>query len=118
MSVDPIENLLKLSDTMQGLPDGPQAGFEYADADWRDIATRAARELGRTEHPFTVDSLRRWGVPDPDKPERWGALFAGLARQKIIQFHGLALHRGPGGRVSAIRVWVGGPEAVKDRQAA
>lgn len=111
MNRDPITELLKLDDTLKGLSDGLQAARAYTDERWSDHATRVARQLAQAGHPFTVDDLKRHGVPDPEKHHQWGALMAGLAKQHIIELHGLALHRTRGGNISAVRQWIAGPQA-------
>ena len=117
MTSDSLDDLLKLSNALPGLPDGLQAAYAYSDEEWRDKATAVARKLAQAGEPFTVDDLRRHGVPDPTKHQHWGSLIAGLSYAKIIELHGLALHRSPGGAVEAVRVWIGGPEAFEEQAA-
>lgn len=118
MSADPIDKLYRLDGVLQGRPDGLQASYEYSDDEWRTQAEQVAYKLAQAGAPFTVDDLRKHGVPDPDKPQRWGSLIAALATLKVIELEGLALHRSPGGAIEAVRVWVGGPAAYSREQAA
>lgn len=106
---DALSNLLKLGSdsTLTGLSDGVQAGYEYADQDWMGRAERTARALASFGDPFTVDDLRNHGVPEPDKPQRWGSLFAALRAKGVVRLHGLALHRTQSGESRSLRVWVG-----------
>ena len=83
------------------------AGFEFSPEGWRTDAELVLLHLAEGGDVFTVDNLRELGVPDPDKPQRWGALIAVMQRRGIIEFAGLHLHRITAGDVQAIRQWKG-----------
>ena len=106
---DALSELLKIgsSSTLTGLSDSVQAAFEYADRDWKALAVETARSLASVGEPFTVDDLRRMGVPEPDKPQRWGSLFAALRAQGVVALYSLTLHRTQSGECRSLRVWIG-----------
>lgn len=106
---DSLGRLLRIDDD-SSLPehsDGLQAAFAFSADEWRTDAIQVATELAKTGEPFTIDDLRRNGVPDPDKPQRWGSLIAALKAIDVIRFHSLTLHRQPSGDQVGLRVWVG-----------
>jgi len=94
---------------MPGAPDGLQAAAAYAPEDWALTAPREAVALAASRRPFTVDTLRRRGVPEPDTFVRWGALFSLLQRRGIITATGWASRHGNDGE-RAVRVWTGTEE--------
>lgn len=106
---DALSKLLKIGSgsTLTGLSDSVHAAFEYADQDWKFLAVETARSLASTGEPFTVDDLRRLGVPEPDKPQRWGSLFAALRVQGVVGLYSLTLHRTQSGESRSLRVWIG-----------
>lgn len=109
MTTDPIDRLLKI-DAQSSLPghaDGLQASLAYSPEDWLRQATVTAKKLAQTGQPFTVDTIRREGVPDPDIPNRWGSLIASLAQTRVIEFHGLEIHTPKRGGPVPVRVWIG-----------
>ena len=118
MNGDSIDKLYRLDNRLQGRADGLQAAYAYSDEEWRTQAEQVAYKLAQAGEPFTVDDLRKHGVPSPRKPQHWGSLIAALAASKVIELHGLALHRAPGGAIEAVRVWTGGPAAHSREQAA
>lgn len=106
---DSLNNLLKLDADLilAGLPDGIQAAYTFAPEKWRAYCERVIYELAETGEPFTVDSLRRYGVPEPDKTVRWGSIFATMSKRGLIEVVGVHLHQAAGGGISAIREWRG-----------
>ncbi len=108
---DSLEALLKLDVTpsLQGLPDGIQAAYVFCPEEWRAECERVIRELATTEQVFTVDTLRRHGVAEPDKTVRWGSVFAAMSKKGIIEQVGVHLHQAAAGGISAIREWRGTP---------
>lgn len=84
-----------------------------ADAWWRSCAELALVYLARCGAPFSADDLTDLGVPDPDHPNRWGALFrAACSRGEIVPV-GFTVSRRPSRRGGVVRVWAGvGSEAV------
>ena len=106
---DSLNNLLKLDSEsiVTGLPDGIQAAYTFAPEEWRAECEHVIRELAQTGQPFTVDSLRRHGVQEPDKPVRWGSVFASMKKRGVIEQTGVHLHQAAAGGISAIREWRG-----------
>lgn len=113
---DSLKTLLKLDSEsiLTGLPDGIQAAYEFAPEEWRAECERVIRELAATGQVFTVDTLRRHGVKEPDKPVRWGSVFASMRNRSVIEQVGLQLHRAAGGGTSAMREWRGTPAGKVD----
>lgn len=106
---DAHAKLIKLdpSTALPGYSDGLQAAHAYTPEEWLDTATGAAVRLAETGHPFTVDHLRDAGVPEPDRPQRWGSLMAGLSQSRIIEFYGLTIHQTKNSGPAPIRIWRG-----------
>ena len=107
---DALSSLLKIDfdPTLTVLSDGVQAAYEGSDRAWLGAAEGVASSLAATGAPFTVDDIRRYGLGEPDKPQRWGSLFAALQARGTIRLHGLTLHRTQGGESKSLRVWIGG----------
>lgn len=106
---DSLNNLLKLDSELilTGLPDGIQAAYTFCPEDWRADCERVIHELAATGQVFTVDTLRRRGVEEPDKPVRWGSVFAAMSKRGVIEQTGVQLHQAAKGGISAIREWRG-----------
>jgi hypothetical protein len=106
---DSLNTLLKLGNEaiLSGLPDGIQAAYSFCPEEWRSSCERAILELAATGLPFTVDSLRRHGVPEPEKPVRWGSILATMKKRGVIEQTGVHLHQAAAGGISAIREWRG-----------
>lgn len=81
--------------------------LDNADLWWRDPAERALTWWAETSQPFTVDDLRDLGVPEPDHPARWGALFSAARKQDLVRPVGYTVSRRPQRHGSVVRVWVG-----------
>lgn len=107
---DPIGALFGL-DQVPGLSGGVLAGYEHAPQEWRDAAVAALLECVAEGEPFTVDDLRRRGVPEPDKPQRWGSLFAYGVNRKLIQLFDFAQQDRTSRDPAIVRVWLPGPQA-------
>lgn len=106
---DSLETLLKLdaSSSLQGLSDGVQAAYAFSPEEWLADCERVIHELAATGQVFTVDSLRRHGIEEPDKHVRWGSLFAAMRNRGVIEQVGVHLHQAARGGISAIREWRG-----------
>lgn len=78
---------------------------------WREVAHRGVELLGLAGADFTVEDLRRLGVPEPTHPSQWGGVFVAAHREGLIRCVGSA----PAGRRprhrSLNRVWAGVIEA-------
>lgn len=55
-----------------------------ADPWWFDIAERALAICAESGSEFTAQALRDLGVPEPEHPNRWGALFKVASQKGII----------------------------------
>ena len=106
---DSLERLLKINDavSLTGLSDGVQAAYAFSAEEWRDAARAVAIGLAQEGEPFTVDDLRRRGIPDPSKPQYWGSMIAVLKNEGLVRLHSLTLHQIRKGDTQSIRVWVG-----------
>lgn len=107
---DDLERLQRIdaASILPGAPDGVQAAYAYTDETWRDDALAVATALAATGLPFTVETLRRHGVPDPTHPNEWGSLVAAIRHRGIARMLGWISTRDRHGE-RAIRVWVGDP---------
>lgn len=110
---DSIEQLLKTNDadSLSGLSDGVQAAHVFSPDEWRVHAEAAIHELAASGRIFTVDHLRRAGIPDPDKPQRLGALLAVMRNVGVIECAGAQVHRIKAGDAQLIRQWRGSASA-------
>lgn len=111
-----LDGLLEIAPrhNLTGLSDGVQAAYAYAPEVWMALAEATIRNLAATGKVFTVDDLRRRGVPDPDIHQRWASVFAVMKHRGVITLAGVGLHRTPGGEQIGIRQWkgagIGGPK--------
>lgn len=107
MSADPIERLLRIDDQshLPGVPRGIQAAFANMPETWREQGLKLARELADTGRMFTVEDLRRRGLPEPEHPNYWGSLAAGIQRRKIATCTGWTSHHDRKGTERPIRIW-------------
>lgn len=78
-----------------------------ADTWWRDSAERALRDLAASGRTFEAYDLTEMGVPDPDHPNRWGALFRAAHTAGLIEPVGYAQSRRPGRSGGLTRLWRG-----------
>lgn len=110
---DTLGRLLRIDDAtaLPGHSDGLQAAHAFSPDEWRADATRVITELAQAGRPFTIDDVRRNGVQDPDKQQRWGSIIAALKATDVIRLHSVTLHRQPSGDQAGIRVWVGTADA-------
>ncbi|MEC3853463.1 hypothetical protein [Paenarthrobacter ureafaciens] len=93
------------------MSDGVQAAHVFSPDAWRADAVAAVHTLAASGRVFTVDHLRRAGIPDPDKPQRWGALFAVMRNSGVIECAGMQEHRIKAGDSQLIRQWRGSANA-------
>ncbi|WP_324650989.1 hypothetical protein [Georgenia sp. H159] len=82
---------------------------ENADDWWRDSAERALRWWAQSGQPFDAFDITELGVPDPDHPARWGALFRAAYTSGLIQPIGYHQSRRPTRSGGVCRVWQGIP---------
>lgn len=81
--------------------------LEAADDWWRDTAERALSHLASTGRAFTAMDITDLGVPDPDHPNRWGALFSTARTRGEIEPLGWTYSRRPSRSFGVCRVWIG-----------
>lgn len=91
------------------MPRGPLPAVAQSDSWWHDCASRALAWWAATGRPFDAYDLTLLGVPDPDHPARWGALFAGASSQGVIRRAGYRASRRRSRAGGVCAVWVGAP---------
>jgi hypothetical protein len=104
-----LGELLKLQDasSLTGLSDGVQAAYVFSPEAWKETALAAVRDLASTGDVFSIDDIRRRGVPEADKPQRWGSLLAVMKNDGAIERVGLQEHRTAKGDGNLVRLWRG-----------
>jgi hypothetical protein len=79
-----------------------------ADEWWLSTAMQAVRVMATTGREFQAfDLVQTYRVPEPDHPNRWGALFTRAAREGVIVPVGAAPSRRPTAARSLTRTWRG-----------
>ncbi|MGC5584139.1 hypothetical protein [Ornithinimicrobium sp. W1665] len=63
----------------------PDQVLDNADTWWRDCAERALLWWARSGAEFEAYDLVGIGVPEPDKPHRWGPLFLNASARGLIE---------------------------------
>jgi len=77
---------------------------------WLSTAMQAVRVMARTGWEFQAyDLAETFQVPEPDHPNRWGALLTCAARDGLIVPVGAAPSRRPATARSLTRTWRGAP---------
>lgn len=75
---------------------------------WVRTALQAVRAIAKTGREFQAfDLVEIYGVPEPDHPNRWGALLTRAARDGVIVVVGAAPSRRPTTAKSLTRTWRG-----------
>ena len=77
------------------------------DPDWRTEALAGLHQLAAKGEVFEAYDLIRAGVPEPEHPSRWGALFNAAAKAGIITAAGAGPSARPTVRKSLTRFWRG-----------
>ncbi len=81
-----------------------------ADDWWMHTAMQAVRAMARTGREFQAfDVAETYHVPEPDHPNRWGALLTRAAREGLIVATGAAPSRRPATARSLTKTWRGAP---------
>lgn len=80
---------------------------ENADQWWRDCASRALTWWAEAGVEFTADDMVDLGVPEPDHPNRLGALFLAASRRGQIEAVGYRPSTKPSRHGGVVRVWRG-----------
>lgn len=83
------------------------AAVAESDPWWHDCALRALSWLAEGGRPFDAFDLTELGVPDPDHPNRWGALFNAARQSGLIECVGFRESRRPSRAGGVCRVWQG-----------
>lgn len=78
---------------------------------WKSCALAGVRHLAALGGPFTAHDVAALGVPEPDHPARWGALFNSAAHAGVIVAAGVTRSSRPTVHRSLVRQWVGGHPA-------
>lgn len=95
---------------------GRDQAEEGTDAWWRSTAMQAVRAIAATDREWQCyDLVADYGVPDPDHPNRWGALLGHAARLGLIVPVGAAPSRRPATAGSLTRTWRGAPRPPEQR---
>ncbi|KAB2344829.1 hypothetical protein [Actinomadura rudentiformis] len=89
------------------LPQPEETGDVPDREEWWNQAVAGVRELAATGMAFQAYDLVRRGIPEPPSDSQWGALFAALARQRLIVPVGYGPSPRPTTRSSAARIWRG-----------
>lgn len=81
-----------------------------ADDWWIRTALQAVRALAKTGQEFQAyDLVEIYAIPEPDHPNRWGALLTRASRDGLIVAVGAAPSRRPATARSLTRTWRGAP---------
>lgn len=91
----------------QGTLLGVDLAIENQDDVWWPAAMRAVKWLADAPGTFEAFDLTELGVPDPDSPGRWGALFRAAYTSGVIQPAGYTRSRRPGRAGGLCRTWRG-----------
>lgn len=81
--------------------------LEFAPEQWRERAVGIVEGLAASGRPFTADDLRAAGLPEPDTPNRVGALLSSMARRGVIRDVGYAKATRRSRHCGLVRVWEG-----------
>lgn len=81
--------------------------LDNADDWWRSTAERALRWWAESGMEFDAFDITELGVPDPDHPNRWGALFQSAVTAGLIVPVGYRQSRRPSRHGGVCRVWKG-----------
>lgn len=82
---------------------GMRQAAENADSWWWSCGWTAVQALAESGRPFTIEHVRELGVPEPDCPQRYGALIAAAVNSRLIAAAGAVV----GSNGKAVRRWVG-----------
>lgn len=84
-----------------------QTAWDNADDVWRAVAVQAVTHLAAIGEPFDAFDVTELGVPEPDHPNRWGALFRAMSTAGVITQYGFHESRRPSRAGGVCRLWVG-----------
>lgn len=81
-----------------------------ADDWWMNTALQAVRAIAKSGREFQAfDLVEAYHLPEPDHPNRWGALLTRASREGLIVPVGAAPSRRPRTARSLTRTWRGAP---------
>lgn len=86
---------------------GVDRAIENADSWWLDCAWRAVREMADRGVEFEAADLVDLGVPEPDHPNRWGALMRAAHTKHVIKPVGYKRSRRAARAGGVTRTWRG-----------
>lgn len=78
---------------------------------WKACALAGVEHLAATGTPFTAYDVAALGVPEPDHPNRWGAVMNIAARAGTIRAAGYVPSPRPTVHRSVVRQWIGAQDA-------
>ncbi len=81
--------------------------YDNSDDWWRSTAEAGIAYLASTGEPFDAFDVTELGVPDPDHPNRWGAVFRAASTAGLIESVGYHESRRPSRSGGVCRVWKG-----------
>ncbi|MGZ4590248.1 MAG: hypothetical protein ACXV2H_07115 [Actinomycetes bacterium] len=81
--------------------------LENADDEWKVLALNKIAFLAGTGFTFQAYTLVEHGVPEPDHPSRWGAIFNHAAQAGLIAAAGYGPSARPTVKASACKQWRG-----------
>ena len=82
-----------------------------SDGWWRSCALAGVQHLAAIGEPFTAHDVAQLGVPDPDHPARWGALFRAARTEGLIVPVAIVPSTRRTVHGALVRLWVGAEHA-------
>ena len=111
---EPLPGQSSIFDVL-GAPEPPSAPRgrtrtrgDVGGTDWHRDALSRVTALAGAGATFQAFDLAAAGVPEPDNPRRWGALFSAASRLGIIRPVGDSATARPGGG-HHVNLWTGAP---------
>lgn len=87
---------------------GVDRAIRHRDDWWWSGAMRALEHEATSGRPFAADDLAEtYGLPAPDHPGRWGALFRVAHKRGLVEPVGFRQSRSPSRAGGVLRVWRG-----------
>lgn len=87
------------------------ADTDRTDSDWSVLGLIQIRHLADRGEPFSSFDLTEAGLPNPENPAKWGALFREAHKDGVIVPVGYLQSRRPSRHRSIVRLWVGSKAA-------
>lgn len=86
---------------------GLDQAIRHRDEMWWGQAMRGIQLLADRNEPFDAFDLREVGVPEPDSPNRYGALFRTASRAGVIEYVKHHKSKRPGRSGGSCALWRG-----------